>query len=35
MPNVPADLNLIIDRLHRSVYLAVDLLLAISPELFP
>src|SRR5215510_15722207 len=35
MPNVPADLNLIIYRLHRSVYLAVNFLLAFRPEFFP
>src|SRR5215510_1964847 len=35
MPDVPANLNLIIDCLQRSIYLAVNLLLAISPELFP
>src|SRR5215510_13472576 len=35
MPNVPANPNLIIDCLQRSIYLTVNLLLAISPELFP
>src|SRR5215468_10695584 len=35
MPDVPTNLNLIIDRFQRSIYLTVNLLLAIGPELFP